>query len=155
MHNSKYQLPYGSQLHLPVPPTSYHFLAAQQEPCKKSLTLNKKNVERNFWSKKKSQENGPLAKKWQDWKSQKTRQKNERGDRKGESMTALRFQTVGRHQTSPASLQRLWHWRDTHTYPLARKHARAPISLPLPAELCITVSELRIFQKLSPFESPS
>ena len=41
--------------------------------------------------------------KWWDRKSQRTRQKNERGVKtgKGNQMTALRFQTGGRHPTSP------------------------------------------------------
>ena len=42
-------------------PANYHLLAAQQEPYKKSLTLNEKYL-RVFW-RKKSQENGPLAEK--------------------------------------------------------------------------------------------
>ena len=48
----------------------------------RSLTLNE-----NYLSVlEKSQENGPLAEKWQDRKSKRTRQKrNKRGDRKGES----------------------------------------------------------------------
>ena len=72
-HNGRY-LSYGSKLH--IPPTNYHFLAAQQEPYKKSLTLNQKCL-RTFFLKK--QENR------QDRKSKRTVQKNERGDRKGES----------------------------------------------------------------------
>ena len=55
----------------------------------KSLTLNE-NYLRLFW--KKSQENGPLAEKWQERKNLKkkkkeksTRQKNVRGDRNGQS----------------------------------------------------------------------
>ena len=41
-------MPYGSKLH--IPPTNYHLLAAQQEPYKKSLTLNYKYL-RVFWKK--------------------------------------------------------------------------------------------------------
>jgi len=60
--------------------TNYHLLAAQQEPYKKSN-----------WSRKmfgsfgeKSPKNGPLAEKWQDRKSRRTREKKKRGDRKRE-----------------------------------------------------------------------
>ena len=65
-------VPYGSKLH--IPPTNYHLLAAQQEPYKKAQLLTK-----NMWefSGKKSQENGPLAEKWQDRKSKRTRQKTQ------------------------------------------------------------------------------
>ena len=49
-----------------------------------------------------SQENGPLAENRQDRKCKRTRQKNRRGDRKGE-VTAMRFQTGGGDQTSSAS----------------------------------------------------
>ena len=57
----------------------------------KSLTLNEKYL-RVFW--KQSQENGPLAEKWHDRKSKRTRQKNTREEiGKGNQMTALRFQT--------------------------------------------------------------
>ena len=52
-----------------------------------------------------SQENGPLAENRQnrkDRKCKRTRQKNRRGDRKGE-VTALRFQTGRGDQTSLAS----------------------------------------------------
>ena len=48
----------------------------------KSLTLSEKCLT-IFW--KKSQKHGPLAEKWQDRKSKRTRQKNETGDRKEES----------------------------------------------------------------------
>ena len=73
-------MPYGSKLH--IPPTNYHLLAARQEPYKKAKPLTK-----NIWefSGKKSQENGPLAVKRLDGKSKRTRQKNKRRDRKGES----------------------------------------------------------------------
>ena len=68
----------------------------------KSLTFNKKYL--SFLEK--SQENGRLAEKWQDRKSKRTRQKKTREEiGKGNQMTALRFQTGGWHQTSPASLQ--------------------------------------------------
>ena len=44
-----------------------HNLDVQQEPYKKSVTLNEKRF-RVFWREKKSQKNGPLAEKWQDKK---------------------------------------------------------------------------------------
>ena len=76
-------MPYGSKLH--IPPTNYHLLATQQEPYKKTFL-------RVFWGK--SQENGPLAEKWQKRKSKRTRQKITREEiGKGNQMTALRFQT--------------------------------------------------------------
>ena len=65
--------------------TTYQLLSpsCSTRAIQKSLTLNEKYL-RVFW--KKGQENGPLAEKWQDKKSKRTRQKkNKRGDRKGES----------------------------------------------------------------------
>ena len=56
------------------------------------------------FSQKKSQEKGPLAEKWWDKKSKMTRQKNMRGDRKGDSNDSPEIPDKGRHQTSPASL---------------------------------------------------
>ena len=73
-------VPYGSKLH--IPPINYHLLAAQQEPYKKSLTLNKKYL--SFLEKKSGE--WTIRKKLQDRKSKRTRQeKNKRGDRKGKS----------------------------------------------------------------------
>ena len=67
----------------------------------KSLTLN----EKYFSFLEKSQENGPLAEKWQDKKSKRTRQKNKTRKEIGtwNQMTALRFQTEGviRHPRPP------------------------------------------------------
>ena len=62
-----------------------------------------KNVQKNS-RKKESQENGSLAiaEKGQDRKSKRTRQKNERGQDRGNQMTALGVQTGGKHQTSQA-----------------------------------------------------
>ena len=72
------------------------------QAIQKSQTRNKK-ILRVFW--KKSQENGPLAEKWQDRKSKRTRQKKTRQEiGKGNQMTALRFQTGGWYQTFLASL---------------------------------------------------
>ena len=67
MHNGKYQCTY----HLPPPSCS-------TTAIQKSLTLNKKYL--SFLEK--SQENGPLAEKLPDRKSER---KKTRGDRKGES----------------------------------------------------------------------
>ena len=68
----------------------------------KSLTINDKYL--SFLEK--SQENGPSAEKWEDRRSKRTRQEKTREEiGKGNQMTALRFQTGGRHQTSPASLR--------------------------------------------------
>ena len=66
----------------------------------KSLTLNEKYL--IFLEKK---ENAPLAEKWQDRKGKRTRQKNNNNKTReeigrGNQMTALTFQTGGRHQTS-------------------------------------------------------
>ena len=68
---------------------------------------------KNVWevSGEKNQENGPLAEKWLDRKSKKTRQNNKRGDRKEESKNSPEIPDGGGgggggggHQTSPASL---------------------------------------------------
>ena len=48
----------------------------------------------------KSQENGPLIEKWQDKKSKRTRQKNERGDRKEESNDSPEIPDRGWGRTS-------------------------------------------------------
>ena len=64
-----------------------------------------KNIE-EFSGEKKVQKNGPAGRKRYDRKGNGTRQKNKRGDRKWNQMTALWFQTGGRHQTSPASVTR-------------------------------------------------
>ena len=70
---------------------------------KSLITLNEKYL--SFLEKR--QENGPLAKKRQDRKSKRTRQEKERREEigKGNQMAALKFQTGGGHQTSPASLR--------------------------------------------------
>ena len=69
--------------------TPFHLLAAQQEPYKnasyqKNACFLERERERER-EEEESQENGPLAEKWQDRKSKRTRQKSKRGDRKGES----------------------------------------------------------------------
>ena len=68
---------YGSKLH--IPPTIYHLLAAQQEPYKKTTTINKKYL--SFLEK--SQKND---------KTERARglgRKKKRGDRKGKSNDSL------------------------------------------------------------------
>ena len=89
---------------LHIPPTKLLFLAAKQEPYQKAYLLTK-NIEE--FSRKSSEE----------WTSRQKKDQSERltglgrGTReeiaKWNQMTALRFQTGGRHQTSPASLRRL------------------------------------------------
>ena len=92
-------MPHGSTLH--IPPTNLLLLAAKQEPYKKAYLLTK-NIEEFL---EKVQKNGPAGRK------DKTERVTGLGRRASEEiakwnqMTALKFQTWGRHQTSPASLQ--------------------------------------------------
>ena len=79
-------VPYGSMLHMP--PTNLHLLAAKQEPYKKAYVFTK-NVEE--FSGKSSGEY-----------SNRTRQKNKRGNSKVESNDSPEIpDRGGRHQTSP------------------------------------------------------
>jgi len=75
MHNGKYQC-HMSASYTYHPPTSYR-LAAQQEPYKKSLSLNEASLrifsKRIFFS----HENGQLVETLQDRKCKRTNQKNE------------------------------------------------------------------------------
>ena len=89
-------MPYGSKLH--ILPIHYHLLAAQQEPYKKAL------LKKCFKFSGKNLEEWTISRKWQDRKSKRTRQKIKMETGKGNQLTALRFQTGVRHQTSPASL---------------------------------------------------
>ena len=93
---------YGSMLH--IPPTNSLLLTAKQEPYKKAYLLTK-NIEKNFW--KKFREKDQQAEKDKTERvtalGRRTREETE----KWNQTTALRFQTGGRHQTSPASLQGL------------------------------------------------
>ena len=73
-------MPYGSTLH--IPPTNLLVLAAKQEPYKKAYLLTK-NIGRIFW--KSSGEWTSRQKKRYDKNSNRTRQKNKRGDSKVES----------------------------------------------------------------------
>ena len=87
---------------LHIPPTNLLLLAAKQDPYKKADLL-RKTVE-EFSGKSSG-----------NWTSRQKKDKTERGTVLGRrtreeivkwnQMTALRFQTVGRHQTPPASLR--------------------------------------------------
>ena len=87
---------------LHILPTNLLPLAAKQEPYKKAYLLTK-NIE-EFSGKK-------FRRKGQQAENDKTERVTALGRRtreeiaKWNQMTALRFQTVGRHQTSPASLR--------------------------------------------------
>ena len=87
---------------LHIPPTNLLLLSAKQEPYKKAYLLTK-NIE-EFSGKK-------FRRRDQQVEKDKTERVIELGRRtreeivKWNQMTALRFQTGGRHQTSPASLQ--------------------------------------------------
>ena len=89
---------------LHIPPTNSLLLTAKQEPYKKSLSLNEK-----YWKNflETVQENGPARRK----KKDKAERAIGLGRRireeivKWNQMIALRFQTRGRHQTSPAFLR--------------------------------------------------
>ena len=91
---------YGSILH--IPPTNCLLLTAKQEPYKKAYLLTK-NIE---------EFSGNLfRRKGQQAENDKTERVTGLGRRtreeiaKWNQMTALRFQTGGRQQTSPASLR--------------------------------------------------
>ena len=90
---------YGSMMN--IPPTNL-LLAAEQEPYKKKILLMKNTEE---FSLERVQKNGQQAE-----KKKKTETVTGLGRRtreeiaKQSQMTALRFQTGGRHQTSLASL---------------------------------------------------
>ena len=87
---------------LHIPPTNCLLLTAKQEPYKKAYLLTK-NIEEFFWKK--------FRRKGQQAENDKTERLTGLGKRtrkeiaKWNQMTALRFQTGGRHQTSPASLR--------------------------------------------------
>ena len=92
-------MPYGSI----IPPPNLLLLAAKQEPYTKAYLLMK-----NIWNifPETVQENGPASRK----KDQTERviglgRRTREEIVKWNQMTALRFHTGGRHQTSPASLQ--------------------------------------------------
>ena len=87
---------------LHIPPTSSLLLTAKQEPYKKAYLLTK-NIE-EFSGKK-------IRRKGQQAENDKAETVTGLGRRtreeiaKWNQMTVLRFQTGGRHQTSPASLR--------------------------------------------------
>ena len=87
---------------LHIPPTNCLLLTAKQEPYKKAYLLTK-NIE-EFSGKK-------FRRKGQQAENDKTERVTGLGRRtreetaKWNQMTAVRFQTGGRHQTSPASLR--------------------------------------------------
>ena len=90
---------------LHVPPTNLLLLAAKQEPYKQAYLLMK-NIGRIFW-KKFSRMDQLAEKKIKDrviGLGRRTREEMV----KWNQMTALRFQTGGRYQTSPASLRGKW-----------------------------------------------
>ena len=99
-------------LHIPL--TNWLLLTAKQEPYKKAHLLTKNTEE--FSGKK-------IGRKGQQAENDKTERVTGLGRRtreetaKWNQMTALRFQTEGRHQTSPSSLrgQRFLKWPHLHS----------------------------------------
>ena len=89
---------------LHIPPTNSLLLAANQEPYKnkKKGYLLTKNIGIIF--RKKFRRMNQQAEKREDRKSNRTRQKNKRGDSKVESNDNHEIPDRERHQTSPASL---------------------------------------------------
>ena len=88
-------------LHIPL--TNSLLLTAKQEPYKKAYLL-KKNIEE--FSGKSSEERTSRQKKDQIERVTGLGRRTREAIAKWNQMTALRFQTGGRHQTSPASLRR-------------------------------------------------
>ena len=88
---------------LHIPPTNCLLLTAKQEPYKKKAYLLTKNIEELSGKK--------FRRKDQQAENDKTERVTGLGRRTREEIakwnqtTALRFQTGGRHQTSPASLR--------------------------------------------------
>ena len=82
-------VPYTDSSKQHEPPTDNHLTAVQQEPHRSLsnvLYLLTKNVGKfSEKQQQKDQVNGPWAENGQDRKGNRTRQKNKRGDRKGES----------------------------------------------------------------------
>ena len=95
-------VPYGSMLH--IPPTNLLLLAAKQKPYKKAYLLTKNN---GIFFGKKFRRMDQQAEKKKDKTERTTGLSRRTGQEivKWNQMTALRFQTGGRHQTSPASLR--------------------------------------------------
>ena len=88
---------------LHIPPTNLLLLTAKQEPYKKAYLLTK-NIE-EFSGKKKCRRKGQQAEKDQTERVTGLGRRTREEIAKWNQMTALRFQTGGRHQTSPASLR--------------------------------------------------
>ena len=94
-------MPYGSILH--KPPTSILLLAAELEPYRKAYLLTKQNKNwKNFLEK--VQKKGPAGKKDKTERVTRLGRRTREEIVKWNQMTALGFQTGGRHQTPPASL---------------------------------------------------
>ena len=93
-------VPYGSMLHIPL--TNLLLLAAKQESYKRNLSLYE-NFSRIFL--KKFRRKDQQAEKDQIERVTGLVRKTREEIAKWNQMTALRFQTKGRHQTSPASLR--------------------------------------------------
>ena len=91
---------YGSMLH--IPPTNCLLLTAKQEPYKKAYLLTK-NIEQ--FSGKSLEERASRQKKNKTERVTGLGRRTREEPAKRNQMTALRFQTGGRHQTSPDSLQ--------------------------------------------------
>ena len=91
---------YGSILH--IPPTNCLLLTAKQEPYKKAYLLTK-NIEE--FSGKKFRRKDQQAEKDEIERVKGLGRRTREEIAKWNQMTALRFQTGGRHQTSPASLR--------------------------------------------------
>ena len=90
-------VPYDSMLHIPL--TNLLLLAAKQKPYKKAYLLTKKKEE--FCGKSSDQQAEKDKTERVAGLGRRTREEIV----KWNQMTALRFQTGGRHQTSPASLR--------------------------------------------------
>ena len=90
---------YGSMLH--IPPTNLLLLTAKQEPYQKAHILTESIEE---FSGKSLEEKGKQAEKDKTERVTGLSRRTREEIAKWSQMTALRFHTGGRHQTSPASL---------------------------------------------------
>ena len=87
---------------LHIPPTNLLILAAKQESCKKAYLFTKNIKE---FSKKKFRRKDQQAEKGKIERVTALGRRPREEIAKWNQMTTLRFQTGGRHQTSPASLR--------------------------------------------------
>ena len=87
---------------LHIPPTNSLFLTAKQEPSKKAYLLTENTEE---FSGKKFRRKGQQAEKDTSERVTGLGRRTREEIAKWNQMTALRLQTGGRHQTSPASLR--------------------------------------------------